>query len=134
MTLLSTWRLTGADRLTRYRAECIPTCSEYRMTEQQTVTPADNLAELKHLLGLVDIEMQILGSSTGHMAHWLGRMPLKFARETLPWKRGKTVVEDVSKLSQHLARVAELLPLVESEQEATAAQPEGKQADSATQL
>lgn len=103
------------------------------MTEPKTVTPADNLAELKHLLGLVDIEMQILGDSTGRMAHWLGRdTPLKFARETLPWKRGKTVVADAMKLSQHLARVAELLPLVESEQEA-AASPEGKQADSAEQ-
>lgn len=103
------------------------------MTEPKTVTPADNLAELKHLLALVDIEMQILADSTGRMAHWIGRdMPLKFARETLPWKRGKTVVADVTKLSQHLARVAELLPMVESEQEA-AAQPDGKGANVETE-
>ncbi|MBY0551304.1 MAG: hypothetical protein K2W95_28745 [Candidatus Obscuribacterales bacterium] len=103
------------------------------MTEPKTVTPADNLAELKHLLGLVDIEMQILSDSTGRMAHWIGRdMPLKFARETLPWKRGKTVVADVAKLSLHLARVAELLPVVESEQEATVP-PDGKQAGSVEQ-
>lgn len=99
------------------------------MSEQKTVTHADDVAELKHLLGLVDIEMQILGDSAGHLAHWLGRgMPVKFAREALPWKRGKKVVADVAQLSQHLARVAELLTKVEEEQEAATAS-QGKEAE-----
>ncbi len=80
--------------------------------------PASELSELKHLLGLVEIELSILGSSTNHMAFWLGRdMSVRFARETLPWDRRRTVIADISNLAQHLARLAELLPKVEKEQE-----------------
>lgn len=80
---------------------------------------AGELSELKHLLGLVEIEMSLLGSSTSHMSHWLGRdMSVQFARETLHWGRGKSVVADITNLAQHLTRLAELLPKVESEQNA----------------
>lgn len=83
---------------------------------------AGELSELKHLLGLVEIEMSLLGSSTSHMAHWLGReMSVQFARETLHWGRGKSVVADIANLAQHLTRLAELLPKVESEQNAATA-------------
>lgn len=85
---------------------------------------ADLNEELQHLFGLVDIEMSLLGESANRLGS-MKRMgiPLKASRDLLPWKRGKTVVVDFAKLGAHCARIAELLPLIEAEEEKPVATP-----------
>ena len=73
-----------------------------------------NRTELLQLVALSSIEMSILEDSLGRLSRSLhGPLSIKQCREFLPWKRGKSLTQDLQKLSQHCAELAALLQYAE---------------------
>lgn len=87
------------------------------MSQPPVVAQSDLMPELAHLLSLVQVEMSLLGDSSYQLGKSLSAVPsIEFARNSLPFKRGKTVVTDYAKLAANTARIAELLVLLEQQQ------------------
>jgi hypothetical protein len=82
-----------------------------------------NRTELFQLVGLSSIEMSILEDSLGRLSRSLqGPLSIKQCREFLPWKRGKSLIQDLQKLSQHCSELATLLQNTEEAEEAARVQ------------
>ncbi len=78
----------------------------------------ENRAKLLQLMGLSSIEMNILEDSLSRLGRTLqGPLSIKQCRDFLPWKRGKSLIEDLQKLSQHCSQLATLLQSAEAAEE-----------------